>query len=77
MKLITVISLTAVLLLSAVTGQAAEPAGDGMLSFQGVTGILNTPSAHVNREGSIHLMYSDQRENICGLDRSQNQAFGF
>jgi hypothetical protein len=73
MKLITVISLTAVLLLSAVTGQAAEPVDDGMLSFQGFTGILNIPSAHVNREGSIHLMYSDQRENIWRNDRQKRQ----
>lgn len=73
MKLSTIISLTAVLLLSAATGRAAEPAGDGMLSFQGFTGILNTPSAHVNTEGSIHLMYSDQRENIWRNDRQKRQ----
>ncbi|MBL0225423.1 MAG: YjbH domain-containing protein [Geobacteraceae bacterium] len=75
MKLLTRTSLAAVLLLSAVAGHAAEPVIDPMLSFQGFTGILNTPSAHVNTEGSIHLMYSDQRENIwrtSGYKRQDN-----
>lgn len=73
MKLCTALSLAVVLLLSAAAGRAAEPATDAMLSFQGFTGILNTPSAHVNGEGTIHLLYSDQRENIWRNDRQKNQ----
>jgi hypothetical protein len=73
MKLCTALSLAVVLLLSAAAGRAAEPATDAMLSFQGFTGILNTPSAHVNGEGTIHMLYSDQRENIWRNDRQKRQ----
>lgn len=32
------------------------------LSMQGFTGILNTPSAHVTREGDFYALYSNQEE---------------
>lgn len=32
------------------------------LSLQGFTGILNTPSAHVTREGDFYALYSNQKE---------------
>lgn len=73
MKLSVAASLVAVVLLAAVACFAAEPANDAMLSFQGFSGILNTPNAHVNREGSIHLLFSDQRESIWRNDRQTRQ----
>ena len=32
------------------------------LSYQGFTGILNTPSAHVTEEGWLHAHYTNQEE---------------
>ena len=32
------------------------------LSLQGFSGILNTPSGHVQKEGSLELLYSNQRD---------------
>jgi len=69
----SVISLALMILLSAVAARAAGPADDAMLSFQGFTGILNTPSAHVSREGSVHMLYSDQHESIWRNDRQSRQ----
>lgn len=59
------------LLPTAVLAAGATP--ESMLSFQGFTGILNTPSAHVSNEGSIHLFFSDQKENIWRDDRNRRQ----
>jgi hypothetical protein len=73
MKRFSATALTLLLLLSAFAAQAAEPAIDSMLSFQGFTGILNAPSAHVNNEGSIHLVYSDQHENIWRANKNKRQ----
>ncbi len=33
------------------------------LSLQGFTGILNTPSAHVTKEGDFYALYANQKEN--------------
>src|SRR5512133_1052411 len=73
MRLFPGLSLVMMVVLCSVTCNAGEPLDDPMLSFQGFTGILNTPSAHVNTEGSIHLLYSDQRENIWRADKNQRQ----
>lgn len=73
MKLSIVTSMTAIFLLSAVACHAGEPAKDPMLTYQGFTGILNTPNAFVNQEGSIHFLYSDQRENIWRDDKQKRQ----
>jgi len=73
MKLFTALSLTALFLLSVAAGHAAETTIEPMLSFQGFTGVLNTPSAHVSNEGSIHLMYTDQRENLWRNDQQKRQ----
>jgi hypothetical protein len=42
---------------------AAEPANfHNALSLQGFTGILNTPSAHVTKEGWLDAHYANQEE---------------
>ena len=43
--------------------RAAEqtPVHNG-LSMQGFTGVLNTPSAHVTREGDFYALYTNQEE---------------
>jgi len=73
MKLRAAVSLTATLLSLAAAVLAAEPPQDAMLSFQGFTGVLNTPSAHVSSEGSIHLLYSDQYERLLRTPRAKRQ----
>ncbi|MDA8412729.1 MAG: YjbH domain-containing protein [Desulfobacteraceae bacterium] len=67
MKFISALSLLALLLNSGVC-LAAETVQEPLLSFQGFTGILNTPNAQVSREGSLQLLYSNQRENIWRND---------
>ncbi len=76
MRLLPGITLAvAVGLTSAVCG-AAESSPASMLSFQGFTGNLNTPSAHVSNEGSIYLGYTDQLENIWrGTDRNRQENY--
>jgi hypothetical protein len=74
MRLTIAICLTALAMFCYIApALAVEPAGVPMLSFQGFTGILNTPSAHVNSEGSIHLLYTDQREWMWRNDRQNYQ----
>ena len=46
-------------------GLHAQANQDSALSLQGFTGILNTPDAHVQREGTIDVLYSNQRESIA------------
>jgi hypothetical protein len=74
MRLFSGLSLIVLAVLSSVTCQASEPAVPSMLSYQGFTGILNTPTAHVNDEGSIHLIYSDQHENIWRGQKNDRQG---
>jgi len=66
------------LLLSAVLFSAlpalALDSDDSMISYQGFTGILNTPSAHVSREGSLHLLYTDQHESMWSNDPGKKQS---
>jgi len=73
MRLFSRVSLVVLALSFPAVGYATEPPVDALLSFQGITGILNTPSAHVSREGSIHLMVSDQRENMWRNDPQKRQ----
>lgn len=73
MRLFPGMSLLVMVVLYSVACSAGEPVKAPMLSLQGFTGILNTPSAHVSHEGSIHLIYSDQRENIWRADQQQRQ----
>lgn len=68
MRLFPALFLMVLAMLYSVACSAGEPAQVPMLSYQGFTGILNTPNAHVSNEGSLHLMYTDQRENIWRND---------
>src|SRR6266480_4928627 len=47
------------------------------LSLQGYTGILNTPSAHVDAEGSLQFLYSNQTEEMWRnlTKREENYLF--
>ncbi|MEK6398301.1 MAG: YjbH domain-containing protein, partial [Terriglobus sp.] len=51
-----------------VTGRAlyAQAHQDTGLSLQGYTGVLNTPNAHVQQDGTLDVLYSNQREPIRG-----------
>lgn len=69
MKNSLVSALTALVLSVAPVLQAADTAVEPMLSFQGTTGIINTPTAQVSSEGNIHLIYSNQRESAWRNDR--------
>lgn len=73
MRLFSGLSLSVLTVLCSVASGAGELTRESMPSLQGFTGILNTPSAHVISEGSIHLMYSDQRENIWRNDQQNSQ----
>jgi len=59
---------TLVLLLLAIgRGLQAQANQDSLLSLQGSSGILNTPNAHVQREGTFDALYSNQKDNFSGL----------
>jgi len=73
MRLFPGMSLVVLVVLYSVACSAGEPAKEPMLSLQGYTGILNTPSAHVNSEGSLQLMITDQRENMWRSDPQNRQ----
>lgn len=49
------------------TAQGNQQTG---LSLQGYTGILNTPNAHVQQEGTLDILYSNQRERISTMNLS-------
>ncbi len=73
MKLFSGVSLLGLIVLCSIACSAAESPKESMLSYQGFTGILNTPSAHVSDEGSMHLIFSDQRENLWRNDPQKRQ----
>lgn len=73
MRLFSGLSLSVLAVLCSVASGAGELTRESMLSLQGFTGILNTPSAHVSSEGNIHLIYSDQHENIWRSDQQNRQ----
>ncbi len=50
--------------LAAGRGMHAQANQDTGLSLQGFTGVLNTPNAHVQQEGTLDILYSNQREPI-------------
>jgi hypothetical protein len=62
-SILSVVVIVASLLMFGNAARAAEqtPFHNG-LSLQGFTGILNTPSAHVTREGDIYALYSNQKD---------------
>lgn len=51
----------------------AEQTVETMMSFQGFSGIINTPNANVLREGDMHMMYTDQHESIWRNDILSNR----
>lgn len=60
---ITAVTVAGSIFISANCSTAAElPAFHSALSLQGFTGILNTPSAHVTREGDFYGLYTNQEE---------------
>ena len=58
----------ALVLLCLATGRGvyAQATQDTGLSLQGFTGVLNTPNAHVQQEGTLDILYTNQRESING-----------
>ncbi len=73
MRLPAVTLLVSAFLFAALPGFASDTT-DAMLSYQGFTGILNTPNAHVSREGNLHLLYTDQHESIWRSDPRKKQS---
>ncbi len=51
-------------LLCLATRLHAQANQDSSLSLQGFSGVLNTPNAHVQREGTVDVLYTNQRENL-------------
>ena len=47
-------------------GLHAQANQDSLLSLQGSSGVLNTPNAHVQREGTFDALYTNQRDDIPG-----------
>ena len=59
----------ALVLLCLVIGRGlhAQANQDSLLSLQGSSGVLNTPNAHVQREGTFDALYTNQKDNFPGL----------
>ncbi|MBA6370476.1 YjbH domain-containing protein [Colwellia sp. BRX8-4] len=53
---------------------AAEP--EATMSFQGYSGLINTPTATLFDEGTLYLKYSNQVETIDGYRNGDNYNFG-
>lgn len=47
-------------------GVYAQASQDTGLSLQGFTGVLDTPNAHVQQEGTLDILYTNQREPVVG-----------
>jgi hypothetical protein len=66
--------LLALILLSSGLAVAAEP--DASMSFQGYSGLINTPTATLFDEGKLYLQYGNQVETSIGYRSGDNYNFG-
>ncbi len=60
----TAITAAIIVLTVAATGHPAETAGESALSYQGFSGIINTPTAHVQAEGTFQGLYNNQANRL-------------
>ncbi len=63
----TVLLLVCLAMVRGLYGQATQ---DSTLSLQGFSGVLNTPNAHVQQEGTFAVLYSNQKD----LSSNQNDS---
>ncbi len=74
LKLFGLFTVSGFILISLVTGGIA---GDfpSALSLQGFTGIMNIPTANVQKEGTMALWYANQKESLKGVQNKENYLF--